>query len=75
MAVASTGCNAEYDSDIDGRFEPIAVDGLKKSAAKATNDDVYEDNEKFQDDTAEENAEEDMEYYCVNSTGRRGRSL
>ena len=29
----------------------------------------------MQDDIAEENAEEDMEYYCVNSTGRRGRSL
>ena len=29
----------------------------------------------FQDDTAEEYAEEDMEYYRVNSTGRRGRSL
>jgi hypothetical protein len=29
----------------------------------------------FQDDTAEDNAEEDMEYYRVNSTGRRGRSL
>ena len=29
----------------------------------------------FQDDTAEENAEEDMEYYRVNSTGRRGHPL
>jgi hypothetical protein len=29
----------------------------------------------FQDDTAEDTAEEDMEYYCVNSTGRWGRSL
>ncbi len=29
----------------------------------------------FQDDTAEDNAEEDMEYYRVNSTGRRGCSL
>jgi hypothetical protein len=52
------------------------VDRLEKPAAKATNDDVYEDNELFQDDTAEENVEEDMEYYYhVNSTGRRGCSL
>jgi hypothetical protein len=29
----------------------------------------------FQDDTAEDNLEEDMEYYRVNSTGSRGRSL
>ena len=29
----------------------------------------------FQDDTAEDTAEEDMEYYCVNSTGRWGHSL
>ncbi len=29
----------------------------------------------FQDDTPEDNAEEDTEYYCVNSTGRRGHSL
>jgi hypothetical protein len=64
VAAASAGCNAEYeyDSDIDGNFEPLAVDGLKKPAAKATNDDVYKDDELFQDDTAEENAEEDMEY-------------
>jgi hypothetical protein len=39
VAAASAGCNAEYDSDIDGNFEPLAVDGLKKPAAKATNDD------------------------------------
>ena len=52
------------------------VDRLEKPAAKATNDDVYEDNELFQDDTAEENVEEDMEYYYhVNSTGRWGHSL
>jgi hypothetical protein len=44
VAAASAGCNAEYDSDIDGNFEPLAVDGLKKPAAKATNDDVYKDN-------------------------------
>ncbi len=50
------------------------VDGLKKPAAKATNDNVYKDNELFQDDTAEENAEKDMEYYRVNSTGRQGHS-
>ncbi len=75
MAAASTGCNAEYDLDIDGNFEPLVVDRLKKIAAKATNDDVYKDNELFQDDTTEENAEEDMEYYRVDSTGRRGRSL
>ncbi len=48
------------------------VDGLKKPAAKAANDNVYEDNELFQDDTAEDDAEEDMEYYRVNNTGRRG---
>ncbi len=29
----------------------------------------------FQDDTAEDNAEEDMEYYHFNSIGRRGHSL
>ncbi len=75
VAAASAGCNAEYDSDIDGDFEPLAIDRLKKPAAKATNEDVYEDDELFQDDTAEENAEEYMEYYCVNSTGRRGHSL
>ncbi len=75
MAAASAGCIAEYDSDIDGDFEPLAVDGLKKPAAKATNDYVYEDDELFQDDTAEDNLEEDMEYYRVNSTGRRGLSL
>jgi hypothetical protein len=75
VAAASAGCNAEYDLDIDGNFEPLAVDGLKKPTAKATNDDVYEDDELFQDDTAEENAEEDMEYYCVNRTGRLGCSL
>ncbi len=40
VAAASAGCNAEYDSDIDGNFEPFSVDGLKKPAAKATNDDV-----------------------------------
>jgi hypothetical protein len=75
VAAASAGCNAEYDSTIDGDFEPLAVDGLKKPAAKASNDNVYEDDELFQDDTPEENVEEDMEYYCVNRTGRRGRSL
>jgi hypothetical protein len=50
-AAASAGCNAEYDLDIDGNFEPLAVDGLKKPAAKATNDDVYKDDELFQVDT------------------------
>ncbi len=75
VAAASTGCNAEYDSDIDGNFEPLAVDGLKKPAAKANNDNVYKDNELFQDDTAEDNVEKDMEYYRVNSTGQRGHSL
>jgi hypothetical protein len=75
VAAASAGCNAEYDLDIDGNFEPLAVDELKNPAAKATNDNVYKDDELFQDDTAEDNAEEDMEYYCVNSTGRRGHSL
>ena len=75
MATASAGCNAECDSDIEGNFEPLAADGLKKPAAKATNDDVYKDDELFQDDTPEDNGEEDMEYYHVNSTGRQGRSL
>jgi hypothetical protein len=75
VAAASAGCNAEYDSDIDGNFEPLAVDGLKKPAAKATNDDVCKDDELFQNDTAEKNVEEDMENYRVNSTGRRGCSL
>jgi hypothetical protein len=75
VAAASAGCIAEYDLDVDGNFEPLAVNGLKKPAAKATNDDVYKEDELFQDNTAEENAEEDMEYYCVNHTGRRGRSL
>jgi hypothetical protein len=75
VAAASACCNAEYDLDIDCNFEPLAVDGLKKPAAKATNDDVYKDNELFQDDTPQDNVEEDMEYYPVNSTGRRGRFL
>jgi hypothetical protein len=75
VAAASAGCNAEYDLDIDGNFELLAVDGLKKPAAKATNDNVYKDVELFQDDTAEDNAEEDMEYYHVNHTGRWGHSL
>jgi hypothetical protein len=75
VAAASAGCNAEYDLDIDGNFEPLAVDGLKKPAVKATNDDVYKDDELIQDDTAEDNAEENIEYYCANSTGRQGCSL
>jgi hypothetical protein len=40
VAAASAGCNAEYDLDIEANFEPLASDGLKKPAAKATNDDV-----------------------------------
>ncbi len=44
VAAASTGCNAVYDSDIDGNFEPLVVDGLKKPAAKATNDNISKDN-------------------------------
>ncbi len=75
MAVASAGGNAGYDPDIDVNFEPIAVDGMKKLTAKGTNDDMYEDDELFQDDILEDNAEDDLEYYCVESTGRRGRSL
>jgi hypothetical protein len=74
VAAAGAGCKAEYDSDINGNFEPLVVDGLKKPAA-TTNDNVYDDNEFFQDDTAEDNAEENMEYNCLNSTGRWGRSL
>jgi hypothetical protein len=38
-------------------------------------EDVYKDDELFQDDTTEDNVEEDMAYYCVNTTGRGGRSL
>jgi hypothetical protein len=75
VAAASAGCNAEYKLDIDGDYEPLALDGMKKPAAKATNDNVYKNNELFQDENAEDNAEEDMEYYHVNSTGRRGHSL
>ncbi len=75
MAVASAGGNAGYDLDIDVNFEPIAKDGIKKPAAKGTNNDVYEDNVLFQDDTLEENAKDDLEYYCVVSTGRWGHSL
>ncbi len=75
VVAASAGCNAECDSCIEGNFEPLAADGLKKPAAKAANDNVYEDNELFQDDTPDNNAEEDMEYYHVNSKGRRGHSL
>jgi hypothetical protein len=75
VAVASAGGNAGYDSDIDVDFKPIAEDGMKKPAAKGTNDEVYEDNELFQDDTPEDNAKDDLEYYHVESTGRRGRSL
>ncbi len=62
VAAASAGCNAEYELDIEANFEPLAADGLKKPAAKATNDNVYKDNELFQDDTPEDNVEEDMEY-------------
>ncbi len=61
--------------DIDVNFEPIAEDGMKKPAAKGTNDNVYEDDVLFKDDTPEDNAEDDLEYYRVASTGRRGRSL
>ncbi len=75
VAAACAGCNAEYDSNNEGNFEHLAADGLKKPVAKATNEDVYKDNELFQDDTAEDNVEEDMEYYRVNSTGRWGHSL
>jgi hypothetical protein len=75
VASASAGCNAECDLDIEGNFDPLVADGLKKPAAKATDEDVYKDNELFQDDTPEDNGEEDMEYYCVNSTGRRGHCL
>jgi hypothetical protein len=38
-------------------------------------EDVYKDDKLFQDDTADNNVEEGMAYYCVNTTGRRGRSL
>jgi hypothetical protein len=36
---------------------------------------VYEDNQLFQDDFPKDNAKDDLEYYCVESTGRRGRPL
>ncbi len=75
MAVASAGGNAGYDLDIDVDLKPIAEDGMKKPAAKGTNDKVYEDNELFQDDTLEDNAKDDLEYYRVESTGKRGCSL
>ncbi len=48
---------------------------MKKLAAKGTNDKVYEDDELFQDDTPEDNAKDDLEYYRVESTGRWGHSL
>ncbi len=47
VAAASAGCNAESDSYVEGNFEPLAADKLKKPAAKATNDNVYKDNELF----------------------------
>jgi hypothetical protein len=75
VAAASAGCNAECDLYIEGNFEPLAADGLKKPAAKTTNDNVYEDDELFQDDTPEDNVEEGMVYYHVNSKGRLGHSL
>ncbi len=53
VAAASAGCNAEYDLDIEANFEPLVADGLKKPAAKATNDNVYKEDELFQDDTPE----------------------
>jgi hypothetical protein len=51
VAAASAGCDAECDSYIEDNFKPLAAGGLKKHAAKATNDNVYEDDEFFQDDT------------------------
>jgi hypothetical protein len=75
VAVASAGGNAGYDLDIDVDFEPIAEGRMKKLAAKGTNDDVYEDDVLFQDDIPEDNAEDDLEYYHVASTGRGERSL
>jgi hypothetical protein len=75
VAVAGAGGNSGYNLDIDVNFEPIAENRMKKPAAKGTNDNVYEDDELFQDDTPEDNAKDDMEYYHVESTGRRGRSL
>ncbi len=47
MAAASAGCNAECDSNIEANFEPPAAVRLIIPAAKATNDDVYENNELF----------------------------
>jgi hypothetical protein len=67
VAATSAGCDAECDSNIEVNFEPLAADGLKKPA--------YKDNELFQDDTPDDNAGEDMEYYCVNSKERWGHSL
>jgi hypothetical protein len=75
VAAASADGDVEYDSNIEGNFEHLDSDGLKKFAAKSTDEDVYKDDKLFQDDTAEDNAEDDMAYYRVNTTGRRGRSL
>ncbi len=75
VAAAFADGDVEYDLDIEGNFEHLDSDELKKPAAKSTNEDVYKDNKIFQDDTAEDNAEEDMAYYFDKTTGRQGHSL
>ncbi len=75
VAAASASCNAECDWDVEGNFEPLVADELKKPIAKTTNGNVCKDDELFQDDIPEVTAEEDVEYYCVNSTGSWGHSL
>jgi hypothetical protein len=52
VAAASADSDVEYDSDIEGNFEHLDSDGLKKPAAKSNNEDIYKDNKLFQDDTA-----------------------
>jgi hypothetical protein len=75
VAAACADGDVEYDLYIESNFEHLDSGKLKKPAAKSTDEDVYKDNKLFQDDTAEDNAEEEMAYFCVNTTGRRGHSL
>jgi hypothetical protein len=118
VAAASADGDVEDDSDIEGYFEHLDSNGLKKPAAKSNkgiggafstttvafrihkrfmarheefsslkpvcdplftptkeDGDVYKDDELCQDDTTEDNVEEDMTYYHVNTTGRQGHSL
>ncbi len=47
MAAASADGDVEYDLYIEGKFEHLDLDGLKKPVAKSTDEDVYKDNESF----------------------------